>query len=374
MEQRYYRTMLPAQRRAPVYPSRRVNGAAILSHPLQFGARGGPVVIMDIFGKRVLVTGANGFIASHLVTRLLKEGAQVRGLVRRKEALRSSEIEYFLGDLTDAGVMAQAVAGCDIVVHTAALQPFKPLAPRAQFQAVNVGGTENLLRAFSPRGEGRFLLLGTINEHGMPPPPGVHADSPLVYSGDRYSDSKIDGERAAWQPARERGIPLTVVRPACTFGPRGTAWTLQPLERLRRGTPVLIGAGRGLCNPVYIDNLADLIVAALQNEAAVGQAFIGSDGVGVEWRDFFGYYARLLGRPVHSAPYLPARVLGYASSFYERATGKPGPVSSANVAFYSHRVTFDVSKNVQLLGHTPRVSFEEGMRQTAAWLREEKLL
>jgi nucleoside-diphosphate-sugar epimerase len=335
---------------------------------------------LELVGKKILVTGANGFIGSHLVTRLAEnECASVHALVRKLPFEPDGnkfhpKVRYLQGDVTDRDAVVRAVAGCDIVVHTAACQPFTPLPPRRQFQAVNVGGTGNLLRAFEPSGEVRFLLLSTINVHGLPPPPDANAESPLLHSGDRYSDSKVDGEREAWNIARDRGIPLTVIRPACTFGPHGGAWTLQPLERIRRGTPVLVGGGRGICNPIYVDNLVDLIVAALKSDAAINASFIGSQGIRVEWRDFFGTYGRMLGASPRAVPYMPAVLMGQLSSVYERLTGRPGPVPLASIAFYSHRVTFDVAKNAMLLGYTPRISFEEGMRRTEAWLREEKLI
>lgn len=335
---------------------------------------------MELADRTILVTGANGFIGSHLITRLAREeGADVRALVRQMPAAPTEGtvdglVKWVQGDIVDRDSVRRAVAGCQIVIHTAALQPFAPLPPRAQFQAVNVGGTENLLRGFRPPGEGRFLLLSTINVHGLPPPPHANAESPLIYSGDRYSDSKAEGERAACRIAAECGIPLTVIRPACTFGPQGIAWTLQPLARIRRGLPVLVGGGHGICNPIYVDNLVDLILASLKNDAAVGQAFLGSEGTGIEWRDFFGYYARMLELPLRALPYPAAILFGQVSSIYEQLTGHPGRLSLASVAFYSHRVTFDVAKNERVLGYTPRISFEEGMRRTEAWLREHKLI
>ncbi|MGB8645744.1 MAG: NAD-dependent epimerase/dehydratase family protein [Anaerolineae bacterium] len=331
---------------------------------------------MDLAEKTVLITGANGFIGSHLVERLANQkGARVRGLVRQSFPVpHLTHVEYCTGDVTDPAAVQRAAQGCDVIIHTAALQPFRPLPSRARFDAVNVGGTRNLLDAFSPGGPGRFLLLSTINVHGLPPPAGANAESPLIYSGDRYSDTKADGERAAWTLAHDRDIPLTVIRPACTFGPGSTAWTLQPIERLRRGRPVLIGDGRGLCNPVYIDNLVDLVIAALENDTAVGQAFIGSDGVGIEWREFFQYYARMVKRPVRSIPSPVARLAGVGSALIEKITGQPGPLARPSVAFYTHHVRFDTSKNMRLLGYTPRVSFQEGMRRTEEWLREKQII
>lgn len=331
--------------------------------------------------RLILVTGASGFIGSHLVVRLAQdEGAHVRAMARDpsrapRELQDCRGIKFVPGEMTNADALANAVRDCEMVIHAAALQPFHPLPTREEFQAVNVVGTQNLLRAFKRFGRGgRFLHLGTINEHGLPPPCPCDADTPLNKSGDRYSDSKIDGERAAWQTAREEGIALTVVRPACTFGPRSRAWTLQPLERIRSGKAVFFGSGDGVCNPVYVENLVELIIAALRSDLAVGQAFIGSDGIGVPWREFFGYYARMCNAPLHSIPYPLALTATAVSEVFERVTGRPGKLPRHSVAFYTHHTTFDVSKNVTLLRHTPRVGLEEAMRRTEEWLRAEGTL
>lgn len=335
---------------------------------------------MDLDGKLTLVTGANGFIGSHLVKRLAQtEGANVRALVRRMPSGVDSEathphIQYFLGDVTDSDAVQRAAAGCDVLVHTAACQPGHPMPSRSRFFAVNVEGTRNLIRAFAPLGVGRFLLLSTINVHGLPPPPGAHADSPLKHSGDRYSDSKVDGERAAWDLARELDIPLTVIRPACTFGPGGGAWTLGPLDRIRRGTPVLIGNGQGICNPIYIENLVDLIVSALRDDSAVNQGFIGSQGTRIQWSEFFAEYGRMIGKTPRALPLPFAKIVGSLSYLLEGTTGNPGPLTRSSIEFYTHNVTFNVEKNARLLNFYPRISFEEGMSRTESWLRVRKLL
>jgi nucleoside-diphosphate-sugar epimerase len=350
---------------------------------------------MELANKRVLITGANGFIGGRLAERLAQEeGAIVRGLVRRVGARHfpsqdsagiktginqpansgkhdlenASPQQTVTGDIADTDAVRRAVDGCDIIVHCAAMQGHGTLA---DFRRVNVDGTLNLLRAARGANAARFIHISTINVHGFPPPREANADSPLNFHGDFYSVSKAEGERAAWQFARESGLALTVVRPTCTYGPRSEAWTMQPLRRVRRGAPVLIGKGDGICNAVYIDNLVDLIILAMKNDAAVGQAFIGAEGRGVTWREFYGAYARMIGTThLNSLPRVVALAAATVFEAQARMTGGSPRVSRSSVEFYSHRVVYDISKAQKVLGYAPRVSFEEGMRRTEEWLIE----
>ncbi|MCI0477857.1 MAG: NAD(P)-dependent oxidoreductase, partial [Anaerolineales bacterium] len=187
--------------------------------------------------------------------------------------------------------------------------------------------------------------------------------------------SKAEGERAAWQFARENKIALTVIRPGCTYGPRSNAWTLTPLRRIRRNRPVLIGGGNGICNAIYIDNLVDLILLALKNDAAIGHAFIGAEGRGVTWREFYGAYARMLGgKRLLGMPRVVALALTLPFELLARFDGYPPRIARSSVGFYSHRVVFNIEKSKRLLGYAPRVLFEAGMRKTEEWLRAEKYL
>jgi nucleoside-diphosphate-sugar epimerase len=328
---------------------------------------------MDLHNKRVLITGANGFIGGRLAERLIaEEGARVRGLVRAAVGT-FNKTSLQIGDVVDADAVRRAVEGCDIVVHCAAMQGGR--AHLDDYRRVNVGGTLNLLRAARAANVARFIHISTINAHGVPPPRDAHADSPLCFRDDFYSISKAEGERAARQFARENRIALTVIRPACTFGPRSNAWTVTPLKRIRRNRPVLIGGGNGICNAVYIDNLVDLILLALKNDAAIGHAFIGAEGRGVTWREFYGAYARMLGgKRLFGMPRVVALALTVPFEILARLNGYPPRFARSSVEFYSHRVMFDIEKSRRLLGYEPRVSFAEGMARTEAWLRAEKIV
>lgn len=340
---------------------------------------------MKLRDQRILITGANGFIGGRLAERLANdEGAIVRGLVRalRGEATlvvtpqgrpQESPLQKITGDVTDVDAVRRAVAGCEVVIHCAAIQAGR--AKIDEYRRVNIGGTLNLLRAARDAKVQRFIHLSTINVHGLPPPQNANADSPLCFTGDFYSVSKAEGERAAWQFARENKIALTVIRPGCTYGPRSPAWTLTPLNRLRRGRPVLIDGGNGVCNAIYIDNLIDLILLALKNDVAIGQAFIGAEGRGVTWREFYGAYARMLGlKKINSMPRWFPLTIATLFEFISKFDKYPPRIARSSVDFYSHRVVFDIEKSKRLLSYAPKISFEEGMHRTDMWLRSEKIL
>lgn len=318
--------------------------------------------------KRILITGANGFIGGRLTERLTnEEGTRVRALMRDGTRTTQHAHECVIGDIADADAVKRAVQGCDVVVHCAALQGTR--ATLGAFRRVNVAGTLNLLRAARDAHVSRFIHISTINVHGFPPPHDANADSPLIFNGDFYSISKAEGERAAWQFAHDYNLPITIIRPACTYGPHSTAWTLQPIRRLRRNSPVLIGKGDGICNAVYIDNLIDLILLAMKSDNAVGNAFIGAEGRGVSWGEFYGAYARMTGvTHLRSLPKGVALAIAAASEYAARLTRRPPFVSRASIEFYSHKVVYDISKSRKLLGYEPRVSFEEGMARTYEWL------
>ncbi len=327
-------------------------------------------MVEKLAGRRVLITGANGFIGNRLAERLtVEEGAFVRGMVRSSldPSAYSDKLEQFAGDVTDPAAVRSAVEGCDIVVHCAARQGGR--GRLADFRRVNVEGTLNLLRATVEMGTRRFIHISTINVHGMPPPRNANADSPLCFSGDYYSRSKAEGEQAASQFALEHRLPFVIIRPGCTYGPRSDAWTLQPLARVRRSRLVLVGRGDGICNAIYIDNLIDLVLLTMKKDAATGQAFMGTEGRGVAWRNFYGAYAGMLGKTkLNSMPRWVALNAALCFEMLAKVTGRSPRLALSSVRFYSHKVVFDIEKSIRLLGYRPRVSFEEGMNRTREWL------
>jgi nucleoside-diphosphate-sugar epimerase len=316
----------------------------------------------------ILVTGIAGFIASHLAERLLRAGVPVRGTARRPETaawLADRGAEVVAADLLDPEALARAAAGCRAVVHAAAWTGGPELPPEAGYR-VNVEGTRNVLAAAQAAGVERFIYISSVAAYGVNSAPLVDESMPTPPVGQAYSDSKIAAEALV----RGSGLPYVIIRPASTYGPRGTAWTLGPIEQIKRGTLVLLGRDAGLVTPGYIDNVVDGLRLVLTQPAALGETFNLCDDRAVTFREFYLAYARMLGK--ERLPTVPGWFAGLAGSppgnMARRLLGRPA-VGPWSLHFRRNPSQFSVAKAQRLLGYTPRIDFAEGMRRTEAWLQ-----
>jgi nucleoside-diphosphate-sugar epimerase len=329
---------------------------------------------MELEGQRILVTGATGFIGGHVTRRLLSENRLVRVMARRIEKAADLEklgAEVVMGDLGDEDLLERAVRGCAVVVHCAAQVGDMPT--RAHYQGPNVGGTENMLVASSKSDVKRFVYLSSIAVFGLPASGDIDDSSPRGPAGESYSDSKCDAEEAVWSFCRARGLPVTVLRPSCVYGPGSPYWSIIPFKRIRKGKMKLIADGRGTFNYVYIENLVDAILLAAEDDRALGQAFIVNDGA-TTWRNFFSYYARLARREkLPSVPLTAAKLFLLSRNMMSRFNGK-SPVSLRALSFVAGSAVFRETSLEQTLGYRPKVDLDEGMRRTEAWFRETGLL
>lgn len=324
----------------------------------------------SLAGAHVLVTGATGFIGSHLCERLLELDVTVRALVRdpaRATWLASQGVELVHGELGDAAGLRRASEGCRAVIHTAAWTG-TPDVP-ALGETINVAGTEAVLAAAAAAGVDRIIFFSSVAVYGVNDAPVIDetAATPLV--GQAYPDSKIRAEAVVRRFASQ-GLDTVILRPASTYGPRGTAWTLNPLEQIRRGRLRLLGGGRGLVNLGYIDNVVDGTLLALTQPQAAGHTYNLCDGVAITFREFYGYYARMLGK--RQIPSVPGWVGGLAVSrpgrWLRRTAGRPD-AGRWSLHYLMNRSRFAIDRLQQDLGFQPYISVDEGMKRTAVWLQ-----
>lgn len=330
------------------------------------------------FQPTILLTGVTGFIAGHLAERLLAEGASVRGTARPDPAALSGalpaglrpaaggQLEIVQADLLDAAALRRAAAGCRAVVHAAAWTGGGDLSDAAGMR-VNVEGTRNVLAAAQAAGVERFIYISSVAVYGLNRAPVVDETAATPPVGQAYPDSKIAAEALV----RASGLPYVIIRPASTYGPRGGAWTVGPIEAIVAGRLVLLGADRGLVTPGYIDNVVDGLLLALRHPAALGETFNLCDDRAVTYREFYLAYARMLGR--ERLPTVPGWFALLARSapanLARRLLGRPS-VGPWSLHFRRNPSQFSVAKAQRVLGYAPQVDFAEGMRRTEAWLRE----
>ncbi len=310
--------------------------------------------------ERVFVTGALGFIGRALADRYAAEGAEVRGVDVRADPDRG----VVAGDVAAAGDWQRHAEGCDLVIHTAAVVSMRD-DPEPIWR-VNVLGTRHALDA--AQGAARFLHLSSVTVFSFDFPDGVTEQHPIRANGVPYVDTKVASEQVVLQAHAAGEVECTIVRPADVYGPGSRPWTILPVEEMARGRMVLPAMGRGVLNPVYIDNLVDGIALAAGSAEAAGQVFTVGDGVGVTTREFFGHYAGLLGKKVRVAPTAVVKPL---AALAMRLPGDPGELNPAAIDYIARGGTYSIEKARRVLGYEPKVSFEEGMRRTLDWLRAE---
>lgn len=325
---------------------------------------------------RVLITGITGFIGGNLARRLLADGWRVRGLARDPSAaatLAAQGAEIVAGSLLDQASLPPAVAGCDAVIHAGAWTG-APAIPEAEAWTTNVDATGWLLDAAQRAGTSRFLFISSVAVYGLNPSPLIDESAPTSPVGQLYPDSKIAAEGLV-RAAAAQGLSTTIVRPACTYGPGGSAWTVDPVRRMQAGRLVLLGRDQGLVNPGYIDNVVDGVLLALASPQAAGETFNLCDGVAVTYREFYLRYAAMLGKA--SLPTAPALLAKGAASppgrWLRRVTGRPVP-GPWSYHFRFNPSRFAIDKARRLLDYAPAISLDEGMYRTESWLRQAGIL
>jgi nucleoside-diphosphate-sugar epimerase len=333
--------------------------------------------------SRCLLTGASGFIGGRLAERLVQEGYSVRCLARASSdtsRLEQLDVEIVRGDLTDAGSLAAAVAGCEYVCHCGAF--VSDWATTAEIASVNVGGTRDLLEASVAASVRRFLHLSTTDVYGYPGTRGVDETFAATRFRNWYAQTKLEAEAEVRRSAAANAALETVVlRPATVYGP-GSKDVIGEIARAIRGRHMLlVDGGRALAGLCYVENLLDAVLLGLRHAAAPGHAFNVGDGLEVTWRALVDDLADGLGAPRvrWSVPYWLASGLGTTLELgyraLRRATGLSAPplLSRQAVQVIGIDQDFSARKLRETLGWEPRVGYIAGLEATLAWLSVELL-
>jgi nucleoside-diphosphate-sugar epimerase len=278
------------------------------------------------------------------------------------------------GDLGDAAALAEAMRDVRVVYHCAACST--DWAPLTTYLTTNIIGTQNVLDAAVRAGSvERFLHVSTTDVYGYPPVPCD--ESALMRDvGLPYNRTKIQGEEAVWQVHRDHGLPVTVVRPATIFGPRGKDFVVEIAKLLRQRLMLLIDDGRARGGFTYVDNVAQAMIDAAAGTKTVGRAYNICDETHVTWREYTDALADALGypRPRLALPFPVAMALGRTMEVPHgllRLRGRPLLTRHA-VHLLGGDQEFPARRARDDFGFAARVSLAEGIARSAEWMRSPK--
>jgi nucleoside-diphosphate-sugar epimerase len=326
---------------------------------------------------KILVTGGTGFTGKALVRRLLDDGHSVIAL-DYKEGLKTQELREWgakvvIGSVTDADVLQECIPGVEVVHHLAAA--FREMnVPDSYYDEVNVEGTRVVLDAAYREGVKKFVYCSTCGVHGNCDNPPAAENAP-IQPGDYYQRTKYEAEPVVLEYYK-KGLAATILRPAAIYGPGDPERFFMIFRRVARGRFPMFGNGETLYHPLYIDNLVDACVLAMEPGKGLGEAYLIADEEYVEIEDLVQRVARAMNREVKIPhfPVLPVVALGHIVEKLCKPFGVAPPIFPRRVDWYRQNRAFDIRKAKRDLGYVPRVPLDEGLKRTYEWYRDEGLL
>lgn len=326
---------------------------------------------------RILVTGGTGFTGKALMRRLLEMGHEVVALDYKEghktQELRDWGAEVVLGSVTDPKVVRRSMEGAEVVHHVAAA--FREMdQPQSFYYDVNVGGTRNVLQAALDLGVRKVVYCSTCGVHGNVDHPPGGEDAP-IQPADYYQRTKFEGELVA-REYPDKGLDVTILRPAAIYGPGDPERFFLIFRRVAKGTFPMFGDGKTYYHPLYIDNLVDAFVLAMEPGKGRGQAYLIADEQYLEIEDLVRRVGKALNVDVKVPhyPVWPVVAAGHVVEKVCRPLGITPPIFPRRVDWYRQNRAFRIDKAKRDLGYQPRVGIDEGLQRTAQWYQREGLL
>ncbi len=323
--------------------------------------------------KKALITGANGFVGSHLCRHLLENGYQVRAMHRASSdlsTLSGLDLELIAGDVRNIDEVRRAVAGQDVVFHIAAL--FREAGhPDSVYYDVNVQGVKNVFDAAIEAGVKKVIHCSTIGVHSHIPDPPANEEEEFR-PGDVYQNSKYEGEKLAQGYYRSGKIGGAIIRPAMIWGP-GDKRTLKLFRGIARGTMPLIGTGKTLVHWILVTDLVRAFRLAAEKDVPAGRVFIIAGDRPLSMQYLYQTIAGAFSKkpPWLRVPALPLQILGSIMETICVPFGIEPPLYRRRVDFFTKTRAFDCSRAKKELGFLPEHSFEDEVAYIAGWYKEQ---
>lgn len=317
---------------------------------------------------KILVTGGTGFIGSNLAKALLAKGYEVRCFVRKSSKtgfLENLGAEIFYGDIVDKFSLQNALKDITVVFHLAGILGKWGVSPKV-YNEIHVGGTATIVETCIEQGVRRFIYCSTSGVLGPIHDPPANETRPYNPSN-VYEYAKTEAEKLLLNHREE--LDVTIIRPGLVYGPRDMH-TLSLFKSIKNRQFFIIGDGKALLHPTYIEDLNQGFVLCLKNKKSIGEVYLVVGEKYVAVNEFLNVVSRTLGLKaswIH-VPTCIANVLAGVAELAGKVLRFEPPLTYSRVKFFTENRAFSYSKIEQDLGYKP-VKLEEGIKKTVNWYK-----
>lgn len=323
---------------------------------------------------KVLVTGGTGFTGKALVKRLIDEGHSVI-VLDNKEHYKTHEIKEWgaklvLGSVTDRKIVDKCMVDVDVVQHLAAA--FREMdVPHEYYDEVNVEGTRTVIDSAYQHKVKKFVYASTCGVHGNVEQIPADEDSP-INPADYYQRTKYEAEPIVNEYSM-LGMKTVILRGTATYGGGDPGRFLMIYKKVAKGAFPMFGDGKTLYHPVYIDNLIDAHILAMEENKGDGGTYLIADEDHVEIEELVREIGKALNvdLKIPHFPVTPLLAAGHVCEWICKPFGIAPPIFPRRVDWFRQNRSFSIEKAKKELGYKPSIRLNEGLRNTAEWYKKE---
>jgi len=318
---------------------------------------------------RAFITGASGFIGSHLVEHLLNKEWVVRLLSHKHKIPGEEECEIVRGDINDFQTLSKALKGTDILFHLAAALG-SSLIKKKEFFKINALGTKSVLKAAHEAGVKRVIHFSSAGVLGSVKDNQVATENFHLNPQDVYDKSKLEGEKEALLSAQE-GMDVVIIRPGWVYGP-GDRRTFRLIKAIAKKRFILVTKGNALQTPIFIQDLINGVLLCVE-KGKKGEIYHLAGSEILKVKDIVKSIASATGTkiPPFSLPLFPVKLTAYFIGKIYSLLNKEAPLNLSKLAFFIHPKPLSIQKAKKELKFSPKTNFKEGLIKTVSWYRDQ---